>query len=45
MSELRHFELALALVRPSVNKKMLKSFQEFNQQYGSYQFSLDELEE
>ena len=42
-SELRHFEEAFKLVRPSVNRKLLKSFEEFNEQYGSYQLSPDDL--
>jgi len=40
-SELKHFLSAFKLVRPSVNKLMLKSFQMFNEQYGSYQFTPD----
>ncbi len=43
-SQLKHFEEAFKLVRPSVNRKLLKSFEEFNEQYGSYQLRPDELE-
>lgn len=40
-SEFNHFEEAFKLVRPSVNRKILKSFEEFNEQYGSYQLTPD----
>ena len=44
VAELRHFEQALQLVRPSVNQRMLSAFETFNEQYGSYQFTPDDLE-
>ena len=43
-TDLDNFEEAFKLVRPSVNRKLLKSFEEFNEQYGSYQLRPDELE-
>jgi SpoVK/Ycf46/Vps4 family AAA+-type ATPase len=39
-----HFVEALKLVRSSVNEKLLRGFEDWNRQYGSYQLSPDELE-
>ena len=43
-AKLKHFKEALKFVRPSVNKKVLAKYEDWNEQYGSYQFSPDDLE-
>jgi SpoVK/Ycf46/Vps4 family AAA+-type ATPase len=43
-AKLKHFKEALKFVRPSVNKKVLEKYEDWNEQYGSYQFNPDDLE-
>jgi hypothetical protein len=43
-AKLKHLKEALKLVRPSVNKKVLAKYEDWNEQYGSYQFNPDDLE-
>ena len=40
---MKHFKEAIKFVRPSVNKKVLSKYEDWNEQYGSYQFNPDEL--
>ena len=45
LTHLRHLQEAMSFVRPSVNQSLLRDFEKWNESYGSYQLTKNDLDD